>query len=114
MNNLRVINRTTAVVTELPQQPVLSQFHMITGELLRAKFKGKVFFDLLVSKGIDSRFVEAEFDGNTIVRSTLKNTLTSDIPKKLVETQSDFFSKNTNLLKASILNRQDIQRFFHQ
>ncbi len=114
MTNIEVINRTIAVVTELPQQPVLNQFCLIADELLRAEFKGKVVFDLLISKGMNARFVEAYFDGKTIVRSSLRVSSANDIPNKIVVRQSHFFVKNPNLLGTSILSSQEIQKLLHQ
>ncbi|EPA0510164.1 type II toxin-antitoxin system RnlB family antitoxin [Vibrio alginolyticus] len=114
MTNIEVINRTIAVVTELPQQPVLNQFRLIADELLRAEFKGKVVFDLLISKGMNARFVEAYFDGKTIVRSSLRVSSTNDIPNEIVVRQSHFFVKNSNLLGTSILSSQEIQKLLHQ
>ncbi|ELA7336909.1 TPA: type II toxin-antitoxin system RnlB family antitoxin [Vibrio parahaemolyticus] len=114
MTNIEVINRTIAVVTELPQQPVLNQFRLIADELLRAEFKGKVVFDLLISKGMNARFVEAYFDGKTIVRSSLRVSSANDIPNEIVVRQSHFFVKNSNLLGTSILSSQEIQKLLHQ
>lgn len=114
MTNIEVINRTIAVVTELPQQPVLNQFRLIADELLRAEFKGKVVFDLLISKGMNARFVEAYFDGKTIVRSSLRASSTNDIPNEIVVRQSHFFVKNSKLLGTSILSSQEIQKLLHQ
>ncbi|TOB59042.1 type II toxin-antitoxin system RnlB family antitoxin [Vibrio parahaemolyticus] len=114
MTNIEVINRTIAVVTELPQQPVLNQFRSIADELLRAKFEGKIVFDLLLSKGINARFVEAYFDGQTIVRSSLRASSADDIPSEIVVRQSRFFAKNSTLLGTSILSSQEIQTLLHQ
>lgn len=114
MTNIEVINRTIAVVTELPQQPVLNQFRLIADELLRVKFEGKVVFDLLISKGMNARFVEAYFDGKTIVRSSLRVSPEEDIPKEVVIKQSHFFAKNSNLLGTSMLSSFEIEKLLRK
>ncbi|MEM5482132.1 type II toxin-antitoxin system RnlB family antitoxin [Pseudoalteromonas fuliginea] len=109
MTNIKVFNCSIAVVTELPQQPVLNQFSTITEELLRSKFKGKILFDLLISKGLKSRFVEAHFDGKEIIRESLRISLDEDIPNEIVSNQSQFFANNINLLNTSMLSSKEIR-----
>lgn len=114
MKNIEFINRTIAVVTELPQQPVLSQFRQIADELLRANFEGKVVFDLLISKGMNARFIEAHFDGRDIVRSSLRVSSSEEISSEIVVSQSRFFAKNSKLLRTSMLSSNEIYTLLHQ
>ncbi|MFT6906680.1 MAG: hypothetical protein ACJAS1_003348 [Oleiphilaceae bacterium] len=107
--NIEIMSKTIAVVTELPQHTVLKQFKSISEELFRANFEGKVVFDLLISKGTSSRFVEADFDGRSIVRSSLKVAITRDIPLEIIHRQSMFFATNSSLLGTSMLSSKEIE-----
>jgi len=108
MTNIVFIDQT-AVVTELPQQPVFNQFRKLAKELLHADFEGKVVFDLLISKGTSARFVEAYFDGKEIVRSSMKLTSSEELSLEIVKRQSQFFAQNARILKTSMLSNMEIE-----
>lgn len=112
MSNVEVITSHLAVVTELPQQSVLNQFRVISESLTQSKFTGTVVFDLLISKGFDGRFIQACFDGKSILRSSLKEIKNNDLPIELIDKQNGFFQNNFGLLSLSVLSSSEIKQFF--
>ncbi|ALR91664.1 MULTISPECIES: type II toxin-antitoxin system RnlB family antitoxin [Vibrio] len=112
MKNIQVINQSVAVVTELPQRPVLNEFRTITQALVCAQFSGKVVFDLLVSKGVNGRFIEIKFDGCHLDRSSLRILSNSEVPNSVVTAQNSFFKKHKSMLRNSVLSSKEISRLF--
>lgn len=109
MKNLSIINTTLAVVTEMPNTPLMNQFNHIADELSCRHFNGTVVFDLAVSQGLTGRFVKAMFDGVSIKRNSLKKIEDSKVPLQILESQNMFFFKNSNLLKSSMLTSKEIR-----
>lgn len=111
MIKIKVICNNLAVVTETPNASPLGQFMHITNDLMQQNFKGKVIFDLLISKGTNERFVEAEFDGCRIIRSSLKVKEVTNVPEQILNSQNEFFSVNKRYLYNSVLTKQELQLF---
>ena len=113
MMNIRIVDRALVVITELPQQPILSEFSKIADELFCAHFKGTIVFDLAISKGLTDRFVKAYFDGKSIDRSTLRVTSYKEIPENVVINQKIFFSEHKDILGTSMLSKAEVQELIN-
>lgn len=76
---------------------------IIEKDLMKKKYSGNVFFDLLLTNGNNfNRYLKAYFDGNSFEMDSY--TIILEPKKELKKKSLDFYQKNINILDNSIIS----------
>lgn len=109
MKRIRMIGMNHAVVTALNDFDPLKNLKLLSNELQKMKFRGKVVFDLFSINGETSnRFAKMNFDGKEFNRSTFR-IIKTDINIK--REQDQLFRASPKALSNSVLSSREIEEF---
>jgi len=84
----------------------------ISKDLKKKNIKGKIIFDLLLSKGnLKNRYIELFFDGKKFDYNSLNKIDINKCEKKIINISNDFYQKKYNLIESSQILTKSIKLF---
>jgi hypothetical protein len=107
MLNIRKIENEKIIITESFDSSIFSQIPEIDQQLKKIDFRGLVIFDLLISMGLDERFMSGYFDGEHMDRTSIE--MMDGVDADIVKFQNQFFMANKGLLNCSMVSRHERQ-----
>jgi len=78
----------------------------------KKKYSGLVIFDLLISNGLNNRFLEVPFLSGSFILKELKKI--ESIENSILDTANDYFRSNKEYIQNSFITRLEKSRIMNE
>lgn len=107
---IKLLNEMLGIVFSLSYENPLDYLTLINEELLKLRFSGSIYFDLLLSNGQTSnRYIFARVKDGCVVLNSL--SVKKQVPPEITKESAKFYLKSLNILQNGILSEDEILSF---
>jgi hypothetical protein len=107
---IKLLNEMLGIVFSLSYENPLDYLTLINEELLKLRFSGSIYFDLLLSNGQTSnRYIFARVKDGCVVLNSL--SVKKQVPLEITKESAKFYLKSLNILQNGILSEDEILSF---